>query len=163
MFIYSLCEGIFPSERSISEGGGAALEEERRLAYVAMAASSCSFRIPWDTSVLDRIKMPSRFVKEIPRDIDSGCGKPSRFGDDVDVFSEGGSSSISALPLCLPHRLRLCARSEEGKLQKGDLVQHTSFGEGIVISVKDNLATIAFEQRYGVRKIMADHPSLSRK
>ena len=51
----------------------------------------------------------------------------------------------------------------EFALQKGDLVQHTSFGEGIVISVKDNLATIAFEQRYGVRKIMADHPSLSRK
>ena len=76
-------------------------------------------------------------------------------------FRKAGLLPYPALPLCLPHRLRLCAR--RGKLQKGDLVQHTSFGEGIVISVKDNLATIAFEQRYGVRKIMADHPSLSRK
>lgn len=36
VFIYNLCEGIFPSERSISEGGNPALEEERRLIYVAM-------------------------------------------------------------------------------------------------------------------------------
>ena len=49
------------------------------------------------------------------------------------------------------------------ELQKGDLVQHASFGEGIIIDVKDGLATIAFAQRYGVRRIMADHPSLSRK
>lgn len=35
VFVYNLCEGVFPSERSIAEGGAQALEEERRLAYVA--------------------------------------------------------------------------------------------------------------------------------
>ena len=35
VFVYSLCEGIFPNERSVGEGGQPALEEERRLAYVA--------------------------------------------------------------------------------------------------------------------------------
>ena len=54
-------------------------------------------------------------------------------------------------------------KKRKGRLQKGDLVQHASFGEGIIIDVKDGLATIAFAQRYGVRRIMADHPSLSRK
>ena len=35
VFVYSLCEGIFPNDKSVIEGGQAALEEERRLAYVA--------------------------------------------------------------------------------------------------------------------------------
>ena len=168
VFIYSLCEGIFPSERSISEGGGAALEEERRLAYVAMTRARKQLFLSDSMGysyVLDRIKMPSRFVKEIPRTLmeDVGAKPRSRFGDDVDVFSEGGSSSISRPAPVSSASSAPARKKRRGKLQKGDLVQHTSFGEGIVISVKDNLATIAFEQRYGVRKIMADHPSLSRK
>lgn len=168
VFIYSLCEGIFPSERSISEGGGAALEEERRLAYVAMTRARKQLFLSDSMGysyVLDRIKMPSRFVKEIPRTLmeDVGAKPRSRFGDDVDVFSEGGFSSISRPAPVSSASSSPARKKRRGKLQKGDLVQHTSFGEGIVISVKDNLATIAFEQRYGVRKIMADHPSLSRK
>ena len=168
VFIYSLCEGIFPSERSINEGGGAALEEERRLAYVAMTRARKQLFLSDSMGysyVLDRIKMPSRFVKEIPRTLmeDVGAKPRSRFGDDVDVFSEGGSSSMSRPAPVSSASSAPVRKKRRGKLQKGDLVQHTSFGEGIVISVKDNLATIAFEQRYGVRKIMADHPSLSRK
>ncbi|HVL79182.1 MAG TPA: UvrD-helicase domain-containing protein [Sphingomicrobium sp.] len=63
-------EGIFPSQRSLDEGGLAALEEERRLAYVAItrARRSCTIlhaanrRIygQWTSSI------PSRFVAELP-------------------------------------------------------------------------------------------------
>ena len=77
-------------------------------------------------------------------------------------FRKAGLLHIPPCP-CVFRIVCAVRKKRRGKLQKGDLVQHTSFGEGIVISVKDNLATIAFEQRYGVRKIMADHPSLSRK
>ena len=51
----------------------------------------------------------------------------------------------------------------DGKLRKGDLVHHASFGDGVIIRLEDGLATIAFEQKFGVRKIMADHPSLTKK
>jgi DNA helicase-2/ATP-dependent DNA helicase PcrA len=63
-------EGVFPSQRSLDEGGLASLEEERRLAYVAItrARRRCTIlhaanrRIfgQWSSSI------PSRFVAELP-------------------------------------------------------------------------------------------------
>ena len=63
-------EGVFPSQRSLDEGGLASLEEERRLAYVAItrAKRHCTIlhaanrRIygQWTSSI------PSRFIEELP-------------------------------------------------------------------------------------------------
>ena len=63
-------EGVFPSQRALDEGGTASLEEERRLAYVAItrARKRCTImhaanrRIygQWTSSI------PSRFVEELP-------------------------------------------------------------------------------------------------
>ncbi|BDI61408.1 ATP-dependent helicase [Qipengyuania nanhaisediminis] len=65
-------EGVFPSQRAIDEGGLASLEEERRLAYVAItrARRSCTImhaanrRIygQWTSSI------PSRFIEELPEE-----------------------------------------------------------------------------------------------
>ena len=71
VFVYSMCEGIFPSERSVSEGGRDAMEEERRLAYVAFTRARKQLYISdarGYSFVLDRTKLPSRFVKEINED-----------------------------------------------------------------------------------------------
>ena len=64
-------EGVFPSQRSLDEGGLASLEEERRLAYVAItrARRKCTIlhaanrRIygQWTSSI------PSRFLSELPK------------------------------------------------------------------------------------------------
>lgn len=63
-------EGIFPSQRALDEGGLASLEEERRLAYVAITRArrratilhAANRRIygQWSSS------LPSRFVAELP-------------------------------------------------------------------------------------------------
>lgn len=65
-------EGVFPSQRSLDEGGLASLEEERRLAYVAItrARRRCTIlhaanrRIfgQWTSSI------PSRFLEELPEE-----------------------------------------------------------------------------------------------
>lgn len=65
-------EGVFPSQRALDEGGLASLEEERRLAYVAItrARRRCTIlhaanrRIygTWSSSI------PSRFIAELPAD-----------------------------------------------------------------------------------------------
>lgn len=65
-------EGVFPSQRSLDEGGLASLEEERRLAYVAItrARRRCTIlhaanrRIygQWTSSI------PSRFIAELPEE-----------------------------------------------------------------------------------------------
>ena len=63
-------EGVFPSQRAIEEGGLAGIEEERRLAYVAItrAKRQCTIyhaanrRVfgQWNSSI------PSRFIEELP-------------------------------------------------------------------------------------------------
>ena len=54
-------------------------------------------------------------------------------------------------------------RRSGGKIKKGDKVVHASFGEGVVVRVDQNIATIAFSAKYGIRKLMVNHPSLQKK
>ncbi|CAA9536196.1 MAG: ATP-dependent DNA helicase UvrD/PcrA, partial [uncultured Sphingomonadaceae bacterium] len=71
VFLAGWEEGVFPSQRAMDEGGTASLEEERRLAYVAItrARRQCTImhaanrRIygQWTSSI------PSRFVTELPK------------------------------------------------------------------------------------------------
>ena len=70
LFLVGWEEGVFPSQRALDEGGLASLEEERRLAYVAItrAKKRCTIfhaanrRIygQWTSSI------PSRFIAELP-------------------------------------------------------------------------------------------------
>jgi DNA helicase-2/ATP-dependent DNA helicase PcrA len=70
VFLVGWEEGIFPSQRALDEGGLASLEEERRLAYVAITRArrravilhAANRRIygQWNSS------LPSRFVAELP-------------------------------------------------------------------------------------------------
>jgi DNA helicase-2/ATP-dependent DNA helicase PcrA len=65
-------EGVFPSQRALDEGGLASLEEERRLAYVALTRARAKATIlhaanrriygQWTSSI------PSRFVAELPKE-----------------------------------------------------------------------------------------------
>lgn len=63
-------EGLFPHQRALDEGGGSALEEERRLAYVAITRAKQKLYIL--TALNRRIygqwqnNMPSRFINELP-------------------------------------------------------------------------------------------------
>jgi DNA helicase-2/ATP-dependent DNA helicase PcrA len=70
VFLAGWEEGVFPSQRALDEGGQASLEEERRLAYVAITRArrkcfilhAANRRIygQWTSSI------PSRFVAELP-------------------------------------------------------------------------------------------------
>jgi len=70
VFLVGWEEGLFPSQRALDEGGNASLEEERRLAYVAITRArrravilhAANRRIygQWTSS------LPSRFVNELP-------------------------------------------------------------------------------------------------
>ncbi len=72
VFLAGWEEGVFPSQRAIDEGGLASLEEERRLAYVAITRAreqatilhAANRRIygQWTSSI------PSRFVGELPEE-----------------------------------------------------------------------------------------------
>ena len=73
VFIIMLCDGLFPSARSVETLDGE--EEERRLFYVALtrARDELYLTFPsrrsaaWDTD--DAPQLPSRFLKELPKEL----------------------------------------------------------------------------------------------
>ncbi|QUM71241.1 ATP-dependent helicase [Sphingopyxis granuli] len=85
VFLAGWEDGVFPSQRAMDEGGTASLEEERRLAYVAITRArqrasiyhAANRRIygQWMSSI------PSRFIAEIP----------SEFVDSENSFGGGAS------------------------------------------------------------------------
>jgi DNA helicase-2/ATP-dependent DNA helicase PcrA len=85
VFLVGWEEGVFPSQRSLDEGGNASLEEERRLAYVGITRArrkatilhAANRRIygQWTSSI------PSRFVAELPDE-----------NIDVETTMSGGAS-----------------------------------------------------------------------
>ena len=152
VFVYSMCEGIFPNEKAVSEGGRSALEEERRLAYVAFTRAKKQLYISdarGYSYVLEGAKRPSRFIREIDED----C-----------IEHYGNQPEIQPMP-----RQRLIdgsnhrGRNNSLRLCKGDIVEHKSFGTGVVLNTDNGIWTIAFNNKFGIRKIIANHPSVTKK
>lgn len=164
VFVYNFCEGVFPSERSLQEGGNQALEEERRLAYVAFTRAKKRLFISDSygySYVLDKVKTKSRFFDEIPSECFEGKQKPKQ-----SMVKE--SEGMSGIQFLSQYQNKTSSSSslktkKKGKIRKGDLILHDVFGEGVVIQLENDLATIAFEQQYGVKKIKIDHPSIRKK
>jgi DNA helicase-2/ATP-dependent DNA helicase PcrA len=71
VFVIMLCDGLFPSERSLNDGEGE--EEERRLFYVAVTRARNELYLSYPLIRLtpgsygDAMQQPSRFLGEIPR------------------------------------------------------------------------------------------------
>ncbi len=92
-------EGLFPHQRSLDEGGGEALEEERRLAYVAITRARHRLYIlmahnrrvygQWQNN------LPSRFINELPPANIEICNKCTNFYA-ANNFNHGGSYRYSA-------------------------------------------------------------------
>ena len=87
-------EGVFPSQRSLDENGGAGLEEERRLAYVGITRARKKVYISFTANRrihgLWQSSIPSRFIGELPaehieEDMAQGLGlgraEPIMLGD----------------------------------------------------------------------------------
>ncbi len=73
VFVIMLCEGMFPTHRSLDDND--ALEEERRLFYVAITRAKKELYLTYPLLRLirgggaDALQQPSRFLGEIPDDL----------------------------------------------------------------------------------------------
>ncbi len=183
VFLIGLEEGIFPGNQSIY-GGNTEIEEERRLAYVAITRAKHSLHI---TLAATRMlygstgrNLPSRFLKEIPTELcsvssaelyssgygsysygyreDSGSRLDTNEGGYVygrKAFTGGVIGSYSAKK---PEN-----KAQTGIYCAGQTVEHKTFGKGLILSVSsmgnDNLLEIAFEG-VGTKKLMAGYAKL---
>ncbi len=158
VFICSMSDGIFPSDRSMQEGLKG-VEEERRLAYVAMTRAKEKLYISEATGfsfVLNKNRVRSRFIDEV----------------DVSFIEHIGASFDTGRPkeVVLPSALFLDDQPFENHLEKrlkntykkGDKILHGVFGEGVVIKLEGGVLQIAFDFPHGVKKIIATHPSIQK-
>lgn len=153
VFVSDLNDGIFPNERAMSEGKRG-VEEERRLAYVAFTRAKNKLFLTEAggfSYILQRPRSTSRFITEIePSYIEHiGSLRPAEEGhgynrSSLDLFEEN-EKTVTAIS----HGVKGKAPS----LKKGNQVSHAKFGDGIVISVKDDVAQVAFAYPYGVKMI----------
>ena len=156
VFLVGFEDGLFPGMRAI--GDREEMEEERRLCYVAITRAKENLTITYAKQRMlygrTNIALSSRFLKEIPEDI---------------TVRKGGYHTAPAYysaPSPRPFQSFKSAYSYEStsakttylELNKGDIVQHTAFGRGMVLSVVkmggDALLEIAFDQ-IGTKKLMA--------
>ena len=84
LFVIMLCDGLFPSARSMETDEGE--EEERRLFYVAITRAKNELylcypleRASFSKSGGDTMQQPSRFLSEIPRDLLNEWNLRSRY------------------------------------------------------------------------------------
>ncbi|WP_230975478.1 ATP-dependent helicase [Acetobacter garciniae] len=146
-------EGVFPSQRTLDEGGQKGLEEERRLAYVGITrarkqalifhAGSRRIYANWQPS------MPSRFLDELPDEHitrnDEGGMRHRGLHSTDSVFANG--------PV-IARRRRDPLADDATSLQLGDHVRHARFGVGIVIAADRHHVEIAFENA-GTKRLLS--------
>ena len=165
VFLVGFEDGLFPGMRSI--GDHEEMEEERRLCYVAITRAKKSLTI---THARQRMlygrtnaAIQSRFLKEIPENtvVHKGgyqrpsCGYESPARTYQPVYTNYRESLYQ-------RETRQAAAATTGavylELNKGDMVRHTAFGRGMVLSVikmgGDALLEIAFDE-IGTKKLMA--------
>lgn len=170
VFIVRLNEGVFPNNRAISDEGFKALEEERRLAYVAMTRAKERLYLTYADGfsyVTQSNLSESRFIKESGNSIirtTSSNYSPNNYNrnnrrqlfDDA-MNSDGFDFNDE------PQRQDFSQEVNDVDGWKvGDIVIHKKFGRGVVIAVEeDNIIKVDFEE-HGVKTILGNHPFVSK-
>jgi DNA helicase-2/ATP-dependent DNA helicase PcrA len=157
-------DGLFPNQRAMQETGRAALEEERRLAYVGLTrarhrayvsyAANRSIHGQWQAT------LPSRFLAELPRDHVEVVADPGLFPRASAFDREDWSKAPTRADLAhlgpLGRRAPLVERQPSpragreirhvGGFAAGDRIFHQKFGYGTVRSVENNKLAISFDK-----------------
>ena len=170
-------EGLFPSQRSLDENGGAGLEEERRLGYVGITRARenlfISFAANRRIHGLWQACIPSRFIGELPRahiledmaqGLSVGRSEPIMVGQAADRAGQAGYGPgwHRAAKRAGSHQMSAPKKDTDGWLPDrtasgfavGDRVFHQKFGMGNVRIVEGDKLEIAFDKA-GHKKVVA--------
>jgi len=141
VFMVGMEEGLMPHSNSFCEEDG--IEEERRLCYVGITRAKERLYLTNAKSRMlygkDMMNPPSRFISEISSDyIESNIQEEKKINKELLYDSEG----------------------EEYK--SGEVVNHLSFGRGVVIGCDERFVTVAFDKRFGVKKFLKNYKGLKK-
>jgi DNA helicase-2/ATP-dependent DNA helicase PcrA len=174
VFLPGMEEGIFPGMQS-TMGGESEIEEERRLAYVAITRAKEELAISYVTCRLlygrTQYNPPSRFVSEIPEALvshDKGWENRESYAEMQ--WRYGGNSTPAYKPVyeSVTVNKPLSASANRAKrttFTAGDRVLHPTFGEGEILSAKPLGADVLYEIMFdsaGTKKLMATFAKLKK-
>lgn len=153
-------EGIFPSPRSLENNKG--LEEERRLAYVAVTRAKTRLLISYSKTRPEhgeglKITQPSRFIKELPEK-NLEISKNITFQDEDESYESERVSKYNNYykPKSYRKNYDIDETVQPTNVSLKNLakkVVHPTFGEGIVIKTDGRKLTIVFKT-VGVKTII---------
>ena len=145
VFLIGMEEGIFPHSNSFSDNS--ALEEERRLCYVAITRAKKKL---WLVNAGRRMLFgeiscnpPSRFITEMGEEplekeiMDSSFVEPKIFNKENLI-------------------------DKNAEYHFGDKVRHATFGVGVIVGIDKSLLSIAFEHPHGIKKMIKGHKSIEK-
>ncbi len=178
VYLVGMEEGIFPGNQSIFSGPEE-IEEERRLAYVAITRAkkklyitNAAMRMMFGTTSRN---LPSRFVKEIPDSLSNFDGYVKHFVSTpvptktrADIYKNSfttapSKSTYSSTPKSSFSPSSIATSKPATIYCVGQVVTHKTFGKGMIISVTpmgaDTMLEIAFDN-VGTKKIMANYAKL---
>jgi DNA helicase-2/ATP-dependent DNA helicase PcrA len=164
VFLPGFEEGIFPNQRVLDESGEKGLEEERRLAYVAITRakkesiiSFCNNRLIYRDF---KNMLKSRFLDEINEDylevmnnnLEDGYRKVN-FGN----YNSSYNSSLNSIDGMIQNANNSNNDFKKAKMfNVGDRVTHKTYGFGIVTAIVGVSLAIEFEG-FGKMEIMASY------
>jgi DNA helicase-2/ATP-dependent DNA helicase PcrA len=168
VFLAGWEEGVFPSQRSLDESGTKGLEEERRLAYVALTRARKKVQISYVNQnrysyASHDFNAPSRFILELPKDLIEF--NDSKFVEENDFLSNFIKTEDISSDYLTPGRKRMLENktndidwefnqdiSFEDDLKIDDEVLHKKYGTGIILKKDIDKAEVDFED-FGLKKV----------
>ena len=166
VFLPGMEESVFPSSQVLfgSENSGE-MEEERRLAYVAVTRAKdmlyivhTKMRMLYGKTGVNEL---SRFVREIPKELIKEEKRPgAQYGTyGAGYKNQSQSQSYGTRVYFSEHTQPKAAQGKPEIFSVGDRVRHATFGEGEIFSARpmgnDVLYEVVFE-RVGTKKLMGN-------
>ena len=143
VFVFGLSDGIMPSHRALRERTRRALEEERRLMYVAVTRAEKKLYLTESEGYSYAVgeKFPSRFLAEIERSLFETKGK-------MDDNLWHSAMEMAAHPDFFDED-----DDDDGGFYPGMMVVHKAFGEGMIVSCDDESSSCVVRFANGERSI----------
>jgi DNA helicase-2/ATP-dependent DNA helicase PcrA len=148
VFVAGVEENLFPHSNSLYDEKE--LEEERRLAYVAITRAKHYLYLTHTRNRLYFGKLNSNPLSRFVADIDKNL--ITYINNDASVSWAGDDYSQS-------ENLNYFVNT---KLGQGDKVKHEYFGIGKVVSIDDEMVEIDFGEIYGVKELMLEYAKLDK-
>ncbi|MBR2696921.1 MAG: DNA helicase PcrA [Parasporobacterium sp.] len=177
VFLCGMEDGLFPMNAAICSDDESDLEEERRLAYVAITRAKKNLIITASRMRMVRgetmVSIISRFVREIPVDLIEPdkeniyiAPRKSEYTGSAGASKQGKESFLHK-PYSAGSSAKTFSKGEKAALDYGvgDTVSHAKFGEGIVTKINDGgrdyEVTVDFKD-YGTKKMFASFAKLKK-